>query len=172
MASDLFMPAGRHSGAAKAQGPSLGMTMRFGVVTEDNLKKIDLGFWRSCKGIAVDFETENVVDGGHYETQAYLPNGLKYQTVRLERVMTPDGSKAVQGWLRDMVDHWVNGDGSYRGGSATITLFDASNQEVLKWTLQNVFPKSWKGPDLDAKSAEFAIEALELVHEGFLHSEG
>lgn len=169
MTSDLFRPPGTE---ADVSGPSLGMTMRFRVVTQDSAKKIDLGFWRSCKGLSVDFETEAVVDAGHYETQEYLPNGLKYSPVKLERVMTPTDSRAVQGWLRDMVDNWVNGDGSYKGGSATITLFDASNQEVLKWTLLNVFPKSWKGPDLDAKSSDFAIESLELVHEGFLQTEG
>jgi hypothetical protein len=34
--------------------------------------------------------------------------------------------------------------------------------------LRNVYPDSWKGPDLDATSLGIALEQLVLVHEGFL----
>ena len=38
----------------------------------------------------------------------------------------------------------------------------------ITWSLRNVYPSKWTGPDLDAMTAGIAMEKLELVHEGFL----
>ena len=48
-------------------------------------------------------------------------------------------------------------------------LFDATGKGVVgTWTLRNVYPARWAGPDLDASGTGIAIEQLQLVHEGFL----
>ncbi|MFD9702946.1 phage tail protein [Lentzea sp. NPDC059081] len=148
----------------KAGALAWGMAMRFAVTVDG----VDLGRWRSCKGLGLDFEVETVVDGGHYDYQVILPTTVKYTPIKLERAMERHDSRRVQDWLRSMVRKWVNGDASYDGATAVITLFNASNVDVASWTLAHVFPKSWKGPDLDAKAADFAIETLEFVHQGFL----
>ncbi|WNV87980.1 phage tail protein [Umezawaea sp. Da 62-37] len=147
-------------------GPSMGMAMRFQVVVDE---VINLGGWRSCKGLSVEFDVDWVgMVGGHYDYQRPLPTQLKYGAIKLERVVTAKDSPRVQAWLRDMVDVWMNGDGSYTGSQVDIALYDPSAAKVAEWTLVNAYPKSWRGPDLDAKSGDFAIEALELIHEGFL----
>jgi phage tail-like protein len=142
----------------------LGLTMRFHVSVDG----IDLGGWRSCKGLQVTFENETFIDGGNYDMKTYLPKCVDYSAVTLQRAMTADDSARVQHWLSKLVDEWVNGYGFYDGGTAQITLLDAQGRRVSSWSLRNVLPKSWRGPELDAKGTEVAVEQLELVHQGFL----
>jgi phage tail-like protein len=54
------------------------------------------------------------------------------------------------------------------GGTAQITLYDSHGQPVSTWSLRNVYPAGWEGPDLSASTFGIAIEKLKLVHEGFL----
>ncbi|GAA3989021.1 hypothetical protein GCM10022247_04410 [Allokutzneria multivorans] len=147
-----------------ASNARVGMAMRFHVAVDG----IDLGGWRSCKGLSVTFETDAFVDGGNYESKTYLPKCLDYPPVTLQRAMTSADSSRVQEWLAGLVDDWMNGYGVHKGGTARITLLDAKGEKVSSWSLRNVLPKSWRGPELDAKGSEVAIEQLELLHQGFL----
>ncbi|GEC09577.1 hypothetical protein SSP24_72320 [Streptomyces spinoverrucosus] len=147
----------------------LGLSMRFGVV----LDGIDLGGWSSCKGLGVGFDSEELEVGGNYEYNVILPKRVKYTPITLQRAMTADGSAQVQAWLRRIVADWYSSDTAddFHGSTAQISLLDARNNAqapVATWSLRNVYPKGWKGPDLDATSSHVAIETLELVHQGFL----
>ncbi|WP_051965597.1 phage tail protein [Kitasatospora mediocidica] len=147
--------------------PRIGLSARFRVEVDG----VDLGGWASCKGLSVTFDSEELEVGGNYEHAILLPKRLKYNSITLIRAITPEGTKAVQGWLRSVLDGWVDsyhGD-DYTPGTAKITLLDSACKTVVgTWTLRDVYPKSWKGPDLDAESGKIATETLELVHQGFL----
>lgn len=151
------------------QGPAMGMAMRFGVVIDG----MDLGGWQSCKGLHVSFENEEVAVGGEYEHTMLLPTRLKYNPITLVRAMDPQSSATVRRWLRQVLHDWYENEdpGDYRGSTAQITLADVRSEyanPVSRWSLRHVYPKSWKGPDLDASSHSVALESLELVHQGFL----
>jgi phage tail-like protein len=135
----------------------LGLSMRFAVVVDG----VDLGGWASCQGLAVSFNLEERKEGGVNDRSVWLPNHVSYPKIKLTRAMSKDDSAKVMKWLSSMVD-------KDKGGTAKITLFDAHNKEVASWSLQNVLPNSWAGPQLSATSKDVAIETLELVHEGFL----
>ena len=47
-------------------------------------------------------------------------------------------------------------------------LCSAEGKPLISWSLRNVYPFSWSGPDLDALSVGIAREKLVLCHEGFL----
>lgn len=135
----------------------LGLSMRFAVVVDG----VDLGGWAKCEGLAVSFNLEERVEGGVNDRTVWLPGRIKYPKVSLTRAMTAPDSAKVMKWLSSMID-------KDRGGTAKITLFDAHNEEVSSWSLQNVLPWAWTGPTLNAISKDVAVEKLELVHEGFL----
>ena len=140
-----------------AQSASLGLETRFKVVVDG----IDLGGWDTCRGLAVNFNVEPLEEGGEYGFVHLLAGHVKYETIKLTRAMTSSDSGRVQSWLSSKVD-------SFSGGTAQITLLDSKGQPVQAWSLRNVHPSSWKGPDLDANSGKVAKETLELMHEGFL----
>lgn len=142
----------------------LGLTTRFRVVVDG----IDLGGWSKCSGLAVDFKPTFWEEGGNYEYKPILQGRVEYSPVTLVRAMNPDDSKRVQGWLKSRIAGWVNATSSGGGGTAQITLLDSNLKEVSTWSLRNVYPSKWDGPELDAQTLGIAVEKLTIVHEGFL----
>ena len=144
----------------------LGMSMRFRVSVDG----INLGSWASCAGLSVEFKNRRVTEGGNYEYSVILPDRVEYRAVTLRRAMSAQESATVQRWLTGVVSGWYNAPSPRDLGARTaeIELFDATGTVVATWTLRNVYPSRWTGPDLDATGSRIAIEALELVHEGFL----
>lgn len=144
----------------------LGLAMRFRVSVDG----INLGSWSTCAGLAVEFKNRRVNEGGNYEYSVILPERVEYRPVTLRRAMSPQESAIVQKWLTGAVSGWYNAASPRDFGprTAEIELFDAGGTVVATWTLRNVYPSKWTGPDLDAMGGRVAIESLELVHEGFL----
>lgn len=150
-----------------SEATRLGMSMRFRVSVDG----INLGSWTSCAGLSVEFKNKRIAEGGNYEYSVILPDRVEYKTVTLRRAMSAQESAKVQQWLTGVVSGWYNAASPRDFGprTAEIELFDASGSTVVAtWTLRNVFPARWAGPDLDATGNRVAIESLELVHEGFL----
>jgi phage tail-like protein len=142
----------------------LGLNNRFGVIVDG----IDLGMWGSCKGLGVEFKPDKIVQGGVYDYEVILPGQMSYKTITLKRALNAQDSMKVQGWLSKMVNDWVYAAGEGSAGAAVITLFDSKGAQVISWTLRNVYPSKWDGPDLDATTFGIAMETLDLQHEGFL----
>lgn len=149
-------------------GARMALNSRFHV----DVSGISLGGWASCKGLAVTFDSENLAIGGNYNGSWVLPTRLSYSNITLVRAITPDGTKLVQDWLRKMKQDWMNSDDDHDlDTTATITLMDTKNNfsdPVATWKLERVYPKSWRGPDMDAGNGGIATETLELIHQGFL----
>lgn len=142
----------------------LALTTRFHVSVDG----VDLGGWARCQGLEVKFQAEFQKEGGNYQYETVLAGSIKYPLVTLQRAINAADTAKVQSWLRERASGWVDANKSGGGGTAQITLFDAHAQKVATWTLRNVFPDSWKGPDLDAGTLGIATEQLVLAHEGFL----
>jgi len=145
-------------------GAMLGLTTRFRVTVDG----VDLGGWAKCSGLAVEFKVTMVDEGANYEYQPILPEQVLYKPITLERAMNSQDSAKVQGWLRSKVSDWMKADSSGGGGTAQITLYDSHAKPVSTWSLRNVYPAGWDGPELSAMTFGIAIEKLKLVHEGFL----
>ncbi len=142
----------------------LALTTRFHVSVDG----VDLGGWARCNGLEVKFNPEMQPDGGNYQYETVLPGHITYPHVTLERAISAADTAKVQAWLRDRASTWIDAHASGGGGTAQIALYDAHAQKVATWTLRNVYPDSWKGPDLNAGTLGIATETLVLVHEGFL----
>jgi phage tail-like protein len=151
---------------AFATDTQLGLTMRFRVVVDE----VDLGGWSSCTGLAVGFKNTPVGEGANYEYLTILPERVEYTPVTLRRAMSKQDSAKVQQWLAKVVAQWYGAasPADYGARTARITLYDAHRDEVASWSLRNVYPAAWLGPDLDASANGVAVETLQLVHEGFL----
>jgi phage tail-like protein len=147
------------------QPQNFGLQMRF-KVTVDGLS---LGYWASCKGLSMTFKATRIEQGTVYDSYQYLPDRVEYSDVTLVRAMQSQDSGKVWTWLADCKKQWYGAEpGDWSSKTAVIQLFDAQYQSVAKWTLANVYPKQWHGPDLDAMGTSVALETLVLAHEGFL----
>lgn len=142
----------------------LALTARFHVSVEG----VSLGGWARCQGLEVKFNPMRQAEGGNYQYKTIMPGMIEYSPVVLSRAIRQQDTELVLKWLRNRAAEWVDADKSGGGGTATITLFDSRGAQVTQWSLRNVYPESWKGPDLDANSVGVAMEQLVLGHEGFL----
>lgn len=145
-------------------GAMLGLQTRFQVTVDG----VSLGRWSKCSGLAVEFKPKMIQEGGNYEYQPILPDHIEYKPIVLERAMDAKSTADVQNWLRGKVSDYMTADSSGGGGTAQITLFDSYHREVASWSLRNVYPAKWDGPELSATTFGIAVEKLTLVHEGFL----
>jgi phage tail-like protein len=157
--------------------PMYGLAMRFEVVIDG----YDLGAWTSCRGLAVTFKHDRVLELGEHTLTGYIPGRVEYSPVSLGRAMVKSDWDKTKAWL-EMVGSapWLLADspsvdiasnaGGFDVGTSTgkITLRDAHLDEVATWELQGVLPAAWKGPQFDANGKAVAIETLDLVHGGFL----
>lgn len=147
------------------QGGMLPTTMRFEVTIGDR----DLGSWSHCSGLTVKFENKAMAmptAGGDAPTtpMTVVPGQPTFDTVKLKRALTESGAQKVQDWLRDHAALKATPT------TARIKLVDPWGEEVVSWTLGNVMPARWTGPDMDGtpSSKQVALEQLELSHDGFL----
>ncbi len=134
-----------------------GMSLRFKVVIDE---QVELGDWTKCEGLSVEYDVQEVKEGGNNDFIHRLPGRVKYQNLKLTRPCNP-ASKAVAAWLTSVssLPHRC---------TAQISLLDTSGKPVSVWHVKGIVPVKWTGPSLDVGSNTVAFEVLELVHNGFI----
>ncbi len=134
-----------------------GLSLRFKVVIDE---QVELGDWTKVEGLSVEYDVQEVKEGGNNDYIHRLPGRVKYQNLKLTRPVNAT-SKAVAAWLTSVssLPHRC---------TAQITLLDASGTPVNVWHITGIIPVKWTGPSLDTGANSVAIEVLELVHNGFI----
>jgi phage tail-like protein len=125
--------------------------------------KIDdenLGAFSSCDGLGCEFVMEQREEGGNNGFVWQLPSRIKYSNVKLSRPVTKDSSR-ITTWIAGMA-------GGIQRKTATIEARTLEGKVIARWSLLDVVPVRWTGPQLSADSPKVATESLELAHHGFL----
>jgi phage tail-like protein len=129
--------------------------------------KIDdenLGAFNSCDGLGCEFVMEQREEGGNNGWVWQLPTRIKYANVKLSRPVTPDSAKIAR-WFAGMA-------AGVTRKTATIEARTLNGEVVARWSLMDVVPVRWSGPQLNADTAKVATETIELAHHGFLGPAG
>lgn len=121
-----------------------------------------LGAFSSCDGLGCEFVMEQREEGGNNGMVWQLPTRIKYSNIKLSRPVTKDSAKIVK-WLAGMA-------GGVRRKTATIEARTLEGTVIARWSLVDVVPVRWTGPQLSADSPKVATESLELAHHGFMGS--
>lgn len=125
--------------------------------------KIDdesLGSFNSCDGLGCEFVMETREEGGNNSVIWQLPTRIKYSNVKLSRPVTKQSEK-ITAWFASM----ANG---VKRKTATIEARTLEGTVITRWSLVDVVPVRWTGPQLTVDSPKVATETLELAHHGFL----
>jgi phage tail-like protein len=133
-----------------------GLSPCFKVTLDD---QTDLGSWTKCEGLTVEYEIQEVKEGGNNEYIHRFPGRTKYQNLKLTRPIDKDTQK-VADWLASVAS-------DPKRSTAEIAILDGGGGTVAKWRLQGIYPVRWSGPTLDTGTNTVALEVLELVHNGF-----
>ncbi|MBO1351104.1 MAG: phage tail protein [Hormoscilla sp. GUM202] len=122
---------------------------------------ISFGF-QSCSGLNVETNISTYREGTDKSLEVRkIPGMRSTSNITLTRGFTD--SRELWDW-RDKVLAAADAK-EYRRNMSIILLDDAGNEKI-RWNLINCWPVNWSGPELDATVDEFAIETLEIAHEG------
>jgi len=120
-------------------------------------KDADIGF-QSVTGLDSTLETEPVKEGGENRFTHVIPVRRKYGPLVLKRgLITPNQSKLTT-WLKKAFDHEIVEPRDI----VTIMLLNEEHKSLMHWTVNNVWPLSWKIGELNAEQGGVLIETLEL----------
>lgn len=115
------------------------------------------GGFTDVGGLDTTIEVTEYAEGGEHHVRK-LPGKVKYSNVTLKYGLTDD--RFLYDWMLEA----SRGNVVRRTGS--IVIFDLQGNEKVRWNFRDAWPTSWKGPTLSAKSNEYAIEEIDLAHEG------
>lgn len=118
-----------------------------------------VGGFSEVSGLQIEVETEDYREGGENDYVHKLPKGAKYNNIVLKRGMTD--SDVLWEWHQEVVN------GKIKRKNCSVVLLDFEGNEIWRWTFAEAYPVKWTGPDFKSDSNTVAIEALELVHNGF-----
>jgi len=128
--------------------------------------KIDdesLGSFSSCDGLGCEFVMETREEGGNNGVIWQLPTRLKYSNIKLSRPVTKDSAQIAK-WFASQAKGITR-------KTATIEARTLGGEVIAQWSLVDVVPVRWTGPQLSGDSAKVANESLELAHHGFLNAQ-
>jgi len=117
-----------------------------------------------CSGLEMATDVFEYQEGGLNEYSHKLPGRVKLSNVTLKRGFAT--SNELYNWYLEMEQDLLTGN-SITPRQVTITLYStATQEESMRWTLNDAFPVKWVGPAFKAGEAAVAIESLEFAHHG------
>ncbi len=110
-----------------------------------------------CSGLQISMQPESFNEGGANQVQTHLKSKVSYGQLTLNRGMT--ANKHLWVWMDAAgtpgVDARANG---------TIKLFNPDGSTATVFKLFDCLPVSLRGPSLNARSGEIAIEEMTLAY--------
>jgi phage tail-like protein len=134
-------------------------TVNFHFKVEFNLGKeeIDVRF-QSVSGLDSVLETESIKEGGENRFEHVVPVRRKYGPLTLKRGLLKPADSGITSWLKRAFDD----ENVAPLDTVVIKLLNEEHKPLLSWTINNVWPRSWKIGELNAEQGAVLIETLEL----------
>ncbi len=130
------------------------VNFHFKVAFRDN---IDVRF-QSVTGLDATIDTETVREGGENRFEHVIPTRRKYGPLVLKRGLLSPSQSAITRWLKQAFDN----ERIVPMDTLQIILLNESHNALMQWTVNNVWPRSWKLGELNAETGAILIETLEL----------
>lgn len=126
------------------------------------------GGFQECGGLEVEMDVQEYQEGGRNDGVIRRVGRAKYSPIVLKRGMFYGDSGAVNrdlwNWLQDIV-RGVRPVARYSG---TVEVMSIGDNVAATWIFDRGLPTKIRGPELNAKTGEIAIEELHIAHEGLL----
>jgi phage tail-like protein len=133
------------------------VNFHFRVDFDINGSEVDIRF-QSVAGLDSTLDTETIKEGGENRFEHVLPVRRKYGPLTLKRGLLKPKDSDLTKWLKKCFDEEkVN-----TIDKVNINLLGEDHQPLMHWTINNVWPRSWKIGELNAEKGEVLIETLEL----------
>ena len=142
-------------------------TVNFHFRVEFNLGKDDIDIrFQSVSGLDSVLDTESIREGGENRFEHVVPVRRKYGPLILKRGLIKPSDSGITAWLKKAFDD----EQVEPLPTVVIKLLNEEHQPLLVWTINNVWPRSWKIGELHAEQGGVLIETLELNYNRLLFS--
>jgi phage tail-like protein len=125
------------------------------------------GAFQECSGLEIEMEVGEYHEGGRNDGVIRRVGRAKYSNIVLKRGMFlgDDGRVNVDFWR--WLQEVVAGHNVRRYDGTIEVLGPGPDQQPLAtWSFVRGLPAKIKGPELNAKTGEIALEELHIAHEG------
>ena len=110
-----------------------------------------------CEGLEMTIEPKTLRQGGRNREQVHLIGPVSYGQLTLRRGMTPN----LDLWTWFVAAATPGHDSTAR---AHVELWDASGTPRVTFELTKCYPVKLRGPSLNAKDGQIAIEEMQLAY--------
>jgi phage tail-like protein len=142
-------------------------TVNFHFKVEFSLGKEDIDIrFQSVSGLDSVLDTETVKEGGENRFEHVVPVRRKYGPLVLKRGLIKPSDSGITSWLKKAFDD----ENVIALQTVVIKLLNEQHQPLMSWTINNVWPRSWKLGELNAEQGAILIETLELNYNRLLFS--
>lgn len=140
-------------------------TVNFHFKVEFNLGKEDVDIrFQSVAGLDSTIDTESIKEGGENRFEHVVPVRRKYGPLTLKRGVIRPADSGITTWLQQAFDD----EKVLPLATVVIKLLNEEHQPLMSWTINNVWPRSWKMGELNAEQGAVLIETLELNYNRLL----
>lgn len=128
------------------------------------------GGFQECTGLEVELEIQELQEGGRNDGVIRRVGRAKYSPLTLRRGMFFASERGSAGLDRTLWQ-WLQG---IAAGVVPVPRYDGSvrvieeNEVIATWSFVRGLPSRLRGPELNAKTGEIAIEELTIAHEGLV----
>lgn len=116
--------------------------------------------FQSVAGLTVDFDTEEISEGGENRFKHKLPVRTKFPNLVLKRGLLVD-SELIK-WCRDALE-----DFNIVPTDITISLLNEEHEPLMTWNVVHAYPVKWATADFNAEESKMVVETVELVYNYF-----
>ena len=115
------------------------------------------GAFSECDGLEMTMEPKAVREGGNNQEQLHLMGPISYGQLTLKRGMT--GNRDLWNWFAA-----AGRTGRRSTANGKVVIADATGKPSLTFVLENCLPVKLRGPSLNGKDGQIAIEEMQLVY--------
>ena len=160
--------AGATGTASAGHGDSLLRGFRFHVELTD-VASGDVfgdGAFQECTGLEIEQDVQEYLEGGLNDEVIKRVGRAKFQPLVLKRGMLYSQQGQIDGRLWRWIQDVVAGVRPVVRLGGTVQVMSVRDEVVARWEFWKGLPARLRGPELNAKTGEVAIEELHIAHQG------
>ena len=124
------------------------------------------GGFQEVRGLEIEMDVSDIVEGGRNNAVYRRLGRGKFPPLVLKRGLLIGSNGQVDrrfwAWMQDALDGVL----PLRRVDGTVRVKSADDTLRATWTFERGLPVKLRGPELNAKTGEVAIEELSIAHEG------
>jgi phage tail-like protein len=124
------------------------------------------GAFQECSGLEVEMDVTEYLEGGRNDGVIRRVGRAKYVPIILKRGMFYPSSGSANRDLWNWIQGIVAGERPVARYDGMIKVMSSGENVSATWVFDRGLPTKVRGPELNAKTGEVAIEELTIAHEG------